>query len=121
MLLVEDEPALRMLVERTLRKHGYVVVAAGDVARARQLWHSEPAFDMVLTDIVLPGEETGIDLVQSLRAIQPTLKVLFMTGYTAEMDKPNFAERVAAPVLGKPFDIASLLASVASVMGARGR
>jgi DNA-binding response OmpR family regulator len=118
-LLVEDEPALRMLVQRTLTKHGYDVVVAGDVAQARQLWHREPAFDMVLSDIVLPGEETGIDLVQSLRALQPSLKVLFMTGYTAEMDKPNFPERVRAPVLGKPFDIATLLASVAAVMGAR--
>lgn len=111
-LLVEDETALRMLVERTLTQHGYEVVPAADAAQALACWHDLPTFDLVLSDIVLPGERSGVDIMRALRAERPALRGLFMTGYTEAMEQPQFAERLGGRVLRKPFDAATLLEAV---------
>jgi signal transduction histidine kinase len=118
-LLVEDEVALRALIERTLRQHGYEVTAAPDVSTAEKVWMGPGSFELLLSDVVLPGARTGIDLVRQLRERDASLRTLLMTGYTEEMDLPGFEERVGSPVLHKPFDVSTLLEAVSSALSLR--
>ena len=118
-LLVEDEAALRALIERTLRQHGYEVVAVGSVEAAESVWSGPGSFDVVLSDVVLTGARTGIDLVRQLRDRDAALGAMLMTGSTEEMGTPGFEGRMGAPVLHKPFDVATLLDAVSSVLSPR--
>jgi two-component system cell cycle response regulator CpdR len=99
-LLVEDDPNLRRLLERTLKRAGHRVVATCDGAQALSTFHEdERPFDLVITDIVMPVID-GIELVEKLRACQRGLPVLFMSGY-----KPDDARPLPQPSLfiAKPF------------------
>jgi len=80
-LLVEDEEAVREIVERTLGNIGCHVLSAGRSSEALQLYEStEQRIDLLLTDVVMPGG-LGTDLYGELRALDPDLKVVFMSGY----------------------------------------
>ncbi len=80
-LLVEDEIAVREIVERTLGELGCHVLSAGRPSEARMLFDaSENGIDLLLTDVVMPGG-LGTDLFTELQALDPDLKVLFMSGY----------------------------------------
>jgi PAS domain S-box-containing protein len=80
-LLVEDEEAVREIIERTLGELGCHVLSAGRSSEARQLYDgAEQKIDLLLTDIVMPGG-LGTELYGELRAVDPDLKVLFMSGY----------------------------------------
>ena len=88
-LIVEDEPILRDLMRRILEKQDYRVLVAEngasavDVARA----HTE-GIDLLITDIVMPGVD-GFDVAAQLTEIHPTLRVLFLTGYSADSQYVN--------------------------------
>jgi two-component system, cell cycle sensor histidine kinase and response regulator CckA len=109
-LLVEDEDAVRDVARRILASHGYVVIAARHATEALALAAANPGrIDLLLTDLVMPGLG-GRALAERLRAEQPSLRVLFMTGYT---DEP--AHRTAgagATLVLKPFTIESLTDAV---------
>jgi two-component system cell cycle sensor histidine kinase/response regulator CckA len=81
-LLVEDEPAVRALARRLLRKQGYTVLEAEHGAAALELARQQPGrqIDLLITDIVMP-HVSGLELVERLTAERPTLKVLLMSGY----------------------------------------
>lgn len=103
-LLVEDDPGVRTMVGSMLKALGYQVSEAADAAGALVLFRSGVVFDMMLTDIVMPGGMDGWDLAQQVRREQPDFPVLYMTGYTdhAAMSR---AIGVQGPVtvLSKPF------------------
>jgi len=81
-LVVDDDPEVRLFVETVLSDSGLATTAAGDGADAlRQLARS--SFDLLLTDIRMPGMD-GFELAQRARALDPALAVLFMSGYSAE-------------------------------------
>jgi CheY-like chemotaxis protein len=108
--VVEDEAAVRKAVVRLLSDRGYgTLQAAGpssalDVAR---LW-SGP-IDLLLTDVVMP-EMSGDELARELRKGRPQLLVVYMTGYSGEID--TAALRVDGPVVQKPFTHEALLSVV---------
>ena len=91
-LLVEDEPALRYVGERLLRRCGYTVLTAADAAEALDVWAAQRTqIDLLYTDVIMPGELNGIQLARRLLADQPGLKVIVTSGYNREMlelDKP---------------------------------
>ena len=113
-LLVEDEEAVRRLIERILTKDGYKVSAFAGGAEARDRFFEAPlSFDLLLSDLVMPGMD-GVALAQALRASRPGLPVIFMSGY-------NDPERIGAVGAGerflqKPLAPESLLAEVASAL-----
>jgi CheY-like chemotaxis protein len=107
-LVVEDEPVVRRLVERILGKHGYDVVSAADPGEALELAEAGD-IDVLLTDIVMPGM-TGTRLAEQFVSRRPGTPVIFMTGYT---DRPDELP-AGAPVLLKPFDADELLRVIAS-------
>ncbi|MDW8309411.1 MAG: PAS domain S-box protein [Verrucomicrobiales bacterium] len=84
-LLVEDDPAVRQLTRMTLERRGYRVLAAAQAEEALALWEQHSAeIALLLTDVVMPGKLSGIQLARRLQAERPGLRVLFMSGYSAE-------------------------------------
>jgi DNA-binding NtrC family response regulator len=81
-LLVEDEEAVRMLAQMILQQAGYRVAAAATPAEAERVFDAARGdFDVLVSDVIMPGG-TGPALFTVLRARKPTLKVLYMSGYT---------------------------------------
>ena len=101
-LLVEDEPALRELTRRTLTELGYTVTVAGSGNEAVDLFPgAHPRIDLLLTDVVMPGM-SGPQLAESLKASEPALKVLFVTGYTDEAIVQHGVLQEGVQLINKP-------------------
>ena len=81
-LVVENEAAIKALVQMALERHGYVVLTAESGSEALRLAaaHQGP-IDLLITDVVMPVM-SGRQLVERLAAIKPDLKVIYMSGYT---------------------------------------
>ncbi|HYC32366.1 MAG TPA: ATP-binding protein, partial [Gemmatimonadales bacterium] len=110
LLLVEDESAVRSSARRLLERYGYTVLEARHGGDALRIVEEGPPgqVDLVLTDLVMP-EMGGRELVERLRTRRPTLKVLFMSGYT---EKAISEDGVMPPNTGfveKPFTVEQLL------------
>lgn len=85
-LLVEDEPSVRMLTRVVLERAGYQVVEAAHGVEALELWQQHRGnIQLLLTDIVMPEGVSGRELATRLRADDPTLGVIFTSGYSAEI------------------------------------
>jgi CheY-like chemotaxis protein len=107
-LVVEDEAGVRALALRALREQGYTVLEASNGREALSLAERAGSpIDLVLTDVVMP-EMGGLELVERLAAIRPTVSFIYMSGYT-EADKLQPGIRDAEiPFLQKPFSAESL-------------
>lgn len=108
-LVVDDEPSVRTLAARMLRRSGCAVVEAGDPRHALAIAESDSTpFDLLLTDIMMPGMN-GLVLARRLAALQPGLHVIFMSGYPANrLFEEGYLERGCA-YLEKPFRYEDLL------------
>jgi PAS domain S-box-containing protein len=121
-LLVEDDPSVRHITARILRRHGYVVVEAGKPSEARAISEVGDMIDLLLTDLVMP-EMTGVKLADELTLARPGLRVLYMTGYagaalnTGQNDLLDPEERV----IQKPFTSDALLDRVRAALLSPGR
>jgi two-component system cell cycle sensor histidine kinase/response regulator CckA len=114
-LLVEDEAAVRQVVGTVLRRHGYDVVDADEPLAARAFAATE-TFDVLVTDIVMP-KLSGTALADEIAAIQPAVKVLFMSGYSHEIEHLREArERSGRRFIAKPFAPAELAMAVKELM-----
>lgn len=119
-LLVEDDDDLRRATERILTRHGYRVVVAPDAATAVALHEDQPGgVDIVLTDVVLPGSAT-VDVAEQIRSADPSIRVLFMSGYSSEVLEAGGRIPAGAALLEKPFTADSLLAEVRAVLDRAG-
>jgi CheY-like chemotaxis protein len=112
-LVVEDEASVRQLVKRILARAGYTLCLASDGTEALELsqTHPEP-IDLLLTDMILPGDLNGYQLAQQLLAQRPGLKVIYTSGYT---DRAIIQDQVIAAgltFLQKPFPPQLLLETV---------
>jgi CheY-like chemotaxis protein len=112
-LLVEDEPAVRAIAVRVLERAGYRVLSATGGDAALHLAAGEPRIDLVLSDVVMPGMG-GAALVERLRLERPGIRVLFMSGYSADL--PKALAPTGGSLLQKPFTPAALLARVAEAI-----
>ncbi len=83
-LLVEDQPDVLAALRHALERGGYDVVVAESGDAALDIFELDPAFDIVVTDIVMPGQLQGPGLVKALRAIRSELPAIFMSGYAEE-------------------------------------
>ncbi len=113
-LLVEDEPHVRRFVSNQLEGLGYSVVQAEAGAPALDILRSEPAFDLLFTDLLMPGGMNGFDLVKQAREFVPQLKVLLTTGYAAETD--TMLADVKDPILKKPYKKQQLAEALREVL-----
>jgi len=113
-LLAEDEDAMRTYLARALENAGYEVVAV-DRGTAALPWLETEAFDLLLTDIVMP-EMDGIELAQRCATMSPETKVMFITGFAAVSLKAS-REAPQAKVLSKPFHLRDLVLEVQRIFG----
>jgi signal transduction histidine kinase len=111
-LVVEDQRAVRQLVSRMLVRHGYTVLEAGGAAEALTLFAQHRAsVDLLLTDVVMP-KMGGPELATELCALKPSLRVIFISGYTGEDISRRGPLAHNATVVEKPFSAAALLQAV---------
>lgn len=113
-LVVEDEPGLRMTVTANLEMEGFTVVEAADGAEAMARV-AERKFDAVLTDIRMPGMD-GVELFRQIHAQQPDLPVVLMTAFALEERIDEAVTRGAFLVLPKPFEIEHLVTALATAL-----
>jgi CheY-like chemotaxis protein len=108
-LLVEDEPALRLAVHKALAQLGYCILEAASGVKALAVWQEHRhTIDLLLTDLVMPDGLSGKDLADCLLKENPTLKVTYMSGYSAEVVGKDFPLQEGIHFLNKPFSIQHL-------------
>ncbi len=115
LLVVEDEPAIRRLVERVLTRRGYRVRVAASAEEALDIAQDEPPPALLLTDVLLPAM-SGPELADVLRARMPSLGVLFVSGYSADRLAPDGQFDPGTAFLAKPFSSDELARSVRRVL-----
>ena len=104
-LLVEDEPLLRVSVGKALMQMGYQVFEAANGVKALEVWAANSEkINLLLTDLVMPDNLNGIDLSQRLLQEKPDLKVIYTSGYSAEVAGKNFTLQAGVNFLPKPFE-----------------
>jgi len=120
-LIVEDQPAIRDLVELHLASVGFAVDTAADGTTGLRLLQ-ERAFDLVILDVMLPGLD-GVSICQRIRAGGPNAAaaVLMVTARDTEADKVRGLESGADDYIAKPFGVRELLARVTAVTRRHGR
>jgi two-component system, cell cycle sensor histidine kinase and response regulator CckA len=112
-LLVEDEKPVRELVASILQTYGYRVFHAGDGNEAVTLWNRDKGqFDLLLTDLIMPGNMNGRELAEKLWVEQPDLKVIFSSGYSADIVGKDFILQPEVNFLQKPYHPQTLAMTV---------
>jgi CheY-like chemotaxis protein len=115
-LLVEDEPAVRAIAKLALTRQGYTVVDVPRPDEALRLVEAGQRFDLLLTDIVMPGM-SGPDLYRRLAAGNPSVRVIFMSGFADDaVAQHRLVDSGTAPFLPKPFSVADLASLVRRVL-----
>jgi two-component system, cell cycle sensor histidine kinase and response regulator CckA len=110
-LLVEDADALRAMIREILESAGYAVLDCSNAEEAASRMAGSTRADLLLTDVIMP-RLSGPDLARELRAVQPGLKVLFMSGYTDEAIARRGVLDTGARFMEKPFTTEVLLQNV---------
>ncbi len=115
-LLVEDDEAVRQLARASLETYGYTVLAAADAAQALRLVEERHGqIDLLVTDVVMP-QMSGRELVEQLRQRFPTLKVLYVSGYTDDVILRLGLAQAEVTFLQKPFTPTTLARKVRDVL-----
>ncbi|WP_332774223.1 hybrid sensor histidine kinase/response regulator [Phenylobacterium sp.] len=114
-LLVEDDPEVADMVTAMLVEIGHHVVRAGGTTAALDLLRGGQAADLMITDLVMPGLKSGVDLAHEAVALRPGLPVILSSGYTAEA--MNSADGAPWPLLRKPYSADVLAAAIRRTMG----
>jgi PAS domain S-box-containing protein len=112
-LLVEDNEQVRAFARDMLRDAGCDVIEANDAPQALQ-WVDSESFDLMLTDIVMPGQ-SGVELASQVRKIRPEMPIVLVTGYSGELAEGG----LEYPFIPKPFTSAELRAVIKSALAER--
>jgi PAS domain S-box-containing protein len=112
-LLVEDEAPVCALVSRVLGKYGYKVLPANNAVEAMEVWRDKKdEIALLLTDLVMPNRMNGRELAEKLWTEQPKLKVIFTSGYSADIVGKDFKLEPELNFLQKPYHPQTLAATV---------
>jgi two-component system cell cycle sensor histidine kinase/response regulator CckA len=115
-LLVEDEEGLRSLNARGLRSRGYTVIEASNGIEALEaLEEKDGAIDLVVSDVVMP-EMDGPTLLRAMRARNPDLRIIFVSGYAEDAFAKSLEENEKFDFLAKPFALSALVTKVKETM-----
>ena len=113
-LLVEDEDMVRAVAERALTRQGYTVITASDGDEGVEAVRSNPEFDLVVSDVVMPSMD-GPAMAREIRQLAPSLPVLFMSGYAEEQLRREI-DIEGMHFIPKPFSVAQIAAKVGEVL-----
>ncbi len=115
-LVVEDEPSVRTIMKQLLVHSGCRVIEAGDAREGYAKWTLHKAeVDLLITDIVMPGGITGHDLARQLLLEVPTLKVIYCSGYSADLFQQGSDLLPGRNFLPKPYDAASVYKMIQTI------
>jgi signal transduction histidine kinase/ActR/RegA family two-component response regulator len=117
-LMVEDDDSVAQLVEEMLRELDYDVRRVGDAPSALEALRAEEAFDLVFSDMVMPGDVGGLDLARDISRLRPDLPVILTTGYSAAAAA---AANEGRRVLVKPYRIDALASELHAVLSGEQR
>ncbi len=109
-LVVDDEDSLRLLLLRALKRAGYACKDAQSAEQALEFLKSD-SFDLVISDIVMPGMD-GLELLRRLKTDSPEMDVVLMTGYGSEYSYVDIMNAGASDYLTKPFNLESVFARI---------
>ena len=115
-LVVDDEPTVRMLVTDILGDLGYAAIEAGDSASGLRILRSDARIDLLVTDVGLPGGMNGRQMADAAHAVRPDLKVLFITGYAENAALGNGQLAPGMAVLTKPFPVETMAARIRAMI-----
>jgi len=115
-LVVDDEPTVRMLVAEVLEELGYTPIEAEDGPSALKVLRSDDRLDLLITDVGLPGGLNGRQVADAGRAVRPGLKVLFITGYAENAVLGNGHLDPGMHIVTKPFGMADLAARIRAIV-----
>jgi CheY-like chemotaxis protein len=111
-LLVEDDGLVRNLTAQALQGMGFAVEVAASAEEAIALARAKPEIDVVLSDIVMPGGQSGVDLARTLRVLRPALAVVLASGYAQALETD-------VPVIAKPYNVDQVAEVLARHVSAR--
>ncbi|NNM74216.1 PAS domain-containing protein [Enterovirga sp. DB1703] len=111
-LVVDDEPTVRMLVTDVLAELGYAAIEAADGPSGLKVLQSDTRIDLLVTDVGLPGGMNGRQMADAARVTRPGLKVLFITGYAENAAVGNGLLEPGMEVLTKPFAMETLASRI---------
>jgi len=115
-LVVDDEPTVRMLVVETLADLGFETIEAEDGAQGLKLLESRTSIDLLVTDVGLPGGLNGRQLADAGRVLHPAMRILFITGYAQESFTGLKEMAPGMQLLTKPFALEVLTERVERLM-----
>lgn len=111
-LLVEDELSIRMMIAEVLRDEGYVVAEAWDGDEAVRLLNGGDSFDMMCTDVRMPGMRDGIDVAVYAQSLYLAIPVLVVSGYAGQLKEQLRMLVPAATFIAKPYQPYQIVAAV---------
>jgi PAS domain S-box-containing protein len=115
-LLVEDNPNVRRTVIRQLTQLGYVTIEAEDGEAAFAMVERGLEFDLLLTDVVMPGGMNGYELAEKVKEARPGARILFTSGYT-ELAEANRDMSRIGPLISKPYSRQDLGRAIRAALG----
>ena len=114
-LLVEDDDAVRLFGARALRDKGYEVLEAPGGEKALELFHAHEHIDLLITDVMMPKMD-GPTLWNKIRILDPSIRTIFISGYTEETFRTNTGDGPSVEFLSKPFNMKDLAEKVKEVL-----
>jgi len=115
-LVVDDEPSIRMLIADVLTDLGYAAIEAEDGAAGLKVLQSQTRVDLLVTDMTLPGGMNGRQLTEAARKVRPGLPVLFITGYAENSLLGNGQLEPGMQVVTKPFTMDALVRRIKDML-----
>ncbi|MEN9575044.1 MAG: hypothetical protein RL514_2899 [Verrucomicrobiota bacterium] len=122
LLLVEDELAVREINRRALTRLGYHVLVAANGPEALSIWQAHQAdIRLLVTDMVMPGGMTGLELAVRLHQDRPALRVIYSSGYSPDLFAGKVELHPGLNYLAKPYSLAALGKAVRAALDAEGK
>lgn len=115
-LVIDDEPTIRMLIGEVLADAGYAVIEAPDGPAGLQVLNSNARIDLLITDVGLPNGPNGRQVADAARVSRPNLKVLFITGYAENAAVGRGRLEKGMFVITKPFQMESLATRIREII-----
>lgn len=115
-LVVDDEPSVRMLITEVLGDFGYTAIEAADGTSALRVLQSDVRIDLLVTDVGLPGGMNGRQVADFGRIARPALKILFITGYAEKAAVGGDQLGIGMEILTKPFTMEGLAARIKDII-----
>jgi CheY-like chemotaxis protein len=110
-LIVDDDPAVRAVVEMALRQQGFDTRAAATGLEAVAIYQKQPGIDLVLIDVRMPGLD-GPQTLKALREIDGQVRCCFVSGDTGEYEQQELLKMGVAHIFEKPFSLAELAGTI---------